>query len=229
MTKTTRIIVAAILGAVLMTSCGVNSYLTQNTNVNQTNVVLSQNNFRILGESTGRASATYIFGIGGLSKKAVEGNATADMIKNANLKGSQAIINQTATESVQMIAPFFERHTITVKGTIIEFRYRCSPFPSVNISRRRINMKHVISRVWIDAGQIYARTTDGLLASYPVAMWKRLASATEAQLNDFYLSYSGIHWPLLDEDLSFEGMFHSAGLCKRTNSEDSVCFLSESC
>ena len=90
-------------------------------------------------------------------------------------------------------------------------------------------MKHFISKVWVDAGRICARTTDGLLASYPVAMWKRLASATEAQLNDFYLSYSGIHWPLLDEDLSFEGMFHSAGLCKRTNSEDSVCFLSESC
>ena len=87
-------------------------------------------------------------------------------------------------------------------------------------------MKHFISKVWIADGHIYARTTDGLTASYPVSIWKRLACATEDELNDFYLSYSGIHWPALDEDLSFEGMFHSAGLCERTASEDSVCFIS---
>lgn len=87
-------------------------------------------------------------------------------------------------------------------------------------------MKHFISKVWIESGRVYAQTRDGLTASYPVAMWKRLASATEDQLNDFYLSYSGIHWPSLDEDLSFEGMFNAAGLCDRTAEEDFVCFIS---
>lgn len=57
-------------------------------------------------------------------------------------------------------------------------------------------------------------------------MWERLASATEDQLNDFYLSYTGIHWPALDEDLSYEAMFNAAGLCERTVEEDSVCYVS---
>ena len=45
------------------------------------------------------------------------------------------------------------------------------------------------------------------------------------RLNDFYLSYSGIHWPGVDEDLSIEGMFHAAGLCERSETEDNVCYL----
>ena len=44
------------------------------------------------------------------------------------------------------------------------------------------------------------------------------------QRADFYLTYSGIHWPHINEDLSFEGMFASAGLCERTMTEDSVCY-----
>lgn len=86
-------------------------------------------------------------------------------------------------------------------------------------------MKHFISKVWIDSGYIYAQTRDGLVASSAVSLWERLASATEQQINDYYLSYSGIHWPQLDEDLSFEGMFHSVGLCEGTPGEDSVCYL----
>lgn len=39
------------------------------------------------------------------------------------------------------------------------------------------------------------------------------------------LTYSGIHCPQLDEDLSFEGMFHEAGLCELTEEEeDSICY-----
>lgn len=86
-------------------------------------------------------------------------------------------------------------------------------------------MKHYISKVWIENDRVFAQTGDGLVASYPLAIWKRLSNATQEQLNDFYLSYSGIHWPQLDEDLSFEGMFHSCGLCELTETEDSVCYM----
>lgn len=86
-------------------------------------------------------------------------------------------------------------------------------------------MKHCISDVWIEDGNVCAKTRDGLTAHYPVREWRRLAAATPEQLNDFYLSYSGIHWPVLDEDLSFEGMFHAAGLCERSETEDNVCYL----
>lgn len=82
--------------------------------------------------------------------------------------------------------------------------------------------KHRIERVWIDADKVYAVTDDALQASYDFARWPRLAAATAEQRADFYLSYSGIHWPQIDEDLSFEGMFAEAGHCHRTLTEDSV-------
>ena len=86
-------------------------------------------------------------------------------------------------------------------------------------------MKRYISKVWIDSERVYAQTEDGLVASYAFSEWKGLAGASSDERNDFYLSYTGIHWPQLDEDLSFEGMFAAAGLCDRTESEDSVCCL----
>ena len=86
-------------------------------------------------------------------------------------------------------------------------------------------MQRFVEKVWVDETRVYARTRDGLVASYPFAMWKRLQSASQAQREDFYLSYSGIHWPQIDEDLSFEGMFSHAGLCDRALKEDSVCYL----
>lgn len=82
--------------------------------------------------------------------------------------------------------------------------------------------KHRVERVWIDAEHVYAVTEDGLQASYEFARWPRLAVATPEQRADFYLSYGGIHWPQIDEDLSFEGMFTEAGHCRRTLTEDSV-------
>lgn len=69
---------------------------------------------------------------------------------------------------------------------------------------------------------VHATTIDGLSASYPFAMWKRLASASQVQREHFYLSRTGIHWSDIDEDLSFEGMLANAGLCERTETEDSV-------
>ena len=79
-------------------------------------------------------------------------------------------------------------------------------------------MKHKISKVWVDELAVHATTVD----SYPFAIWKRLASASQAQREHFYLSRTGIHWPDIDEDLSFEGMFANSGLCERTETEDSV-------
>ena len=85
-------------------------------------------------------------------------------------------------------------------------------------------MRRFIDKVWVDNTHVHARTKDGLEASYPFTMWKRLQEASQSQREDFYLSYTGIHWPQLDEDLSFEGMFNYAGLCSLTPGEDSVCF-----
>ncbi len=70
----------------------------------------------------------------------------------------------------------------------------------------------IIARVWVDTTHVYAETTDGIQASYAFTDWERLANATDEQRQDFHLSYSGIHWPQIDEDLSFDGLFHDNNL-----------------
>lgn len=80
--------------------------------------------------------------------------------------------------------------------------------------------KQKIQKVWVDDKGVFAQTVNGVIASYPFAMWKRLANGTQKQRQDFYLTYTGIHWPQLDEDLSFEGMFAFSGKGVRTETED---------
>ena len=87
------------------------------------------------------------------------------------------------------------------------------------------SMQHFVDKVWVDNTRVYVRTKDGLLASYLFADWSLLRKASQNQREDFYLTYSGIHWPQIDEDLSFEGMFHKAGLCNRTQTENEVCYV----
>ena len=86
-------------------------------------------------------------------------------------------------------------------------------------------MQRFIEKVWVDDERVYACTRDGLIASYAFSQWERLRNATPSQRSDFYLSYTGIHWPQIDEDLSFEGMFAQAGLCGRTEAEDAVVWV----
>ncbi|MBP5339264.1 MAG: DUF2442 domain-containing protein [Prevotella sp.] len=64
-----------------------------------------------------------------------------------------------------------------------------------------------IAKVWTDTTHVHALTTEGVEASYAFSDWPRLANATDGQRRDFRLSFSGIHWPQINEDLCFEGMF----------------------
>lgn len=74
--------------------------------------------------------------------------------------------------------------------------------------KQKIDMENLtVCRVWTDMNRIYAETEEGITGSYMFCDWPRLASATSEQREDFHLSYYGIHWPQLDEDLSFGGMF----------------------
>lgn len=82
--------------------------------------------------------------------------------------------------------------------------------------------RHRIKRVWVDDTHVWAETADGLTAGYPFERWARLAKASDTQRRNFTLSYFGIHWPEIDEDLNFEGMFSDAGLCADTVGEDAV-------
>lgn len=79
-----------------------------------------------------------------------------------------------------------------------------------------------INKVWVDEAHVWAETANGWKANYPFAKWRNLAKATQEQRKNFLLSRYGIHWPELDEDLCFEGMFVDAGLCKFSDGEDAI-------
>ena len=109
------------VGSILMCGCSAHLYPTSNLNLSETQVVLSQKNFKVVGQAEGVAASTYIVGIGGLSKKAVRGNAIAAMYENAKLSSSQTIINISVKQTVLGLVPFFVRHVYTATGTVVEF------------------------------------------------------------------------------------------------------------
>jgi hypothetical protein len=56
------------------------------------------------------------------------------------------------------------------------------------------------------APHILIKMESGVEVRFPVAKNPRLSKGTPAQLNNIEISPFGIHWPDLDEDLSFEGL-----------------------
>ena len=113
-------VVMAVAAVIMFASCGVSSHLTSNANVNQTNVVLSQKNFHVVKTVEAEVSATYIFGLGGFSKKALQDNAVAKLTDKAGLTGSQALVNVTVKSSSKMIL-FYNKVTCFAEATVIEF------------------------------------------------------------------------------------------------------------
>ena len=82
--------------------------------------LLEQSDMNFIGNVEGRAHATYVFGIGGLSKAAVEENAIADMYRNADLSGAQAVTNVTTTVKTRVF-PFVVCYEYIASGQVIEF------------------------------------------------------------------------------------------------------------
>ena len=93
-----------------------------NHNLTQTQVVLSDNNFEVVGQAQGDATATYICGFCAVSKKALRENAINEMTKNAKLTGSQTLTNVTVNSSVYMITPLWIQTTYTATANIVEFK-----------------------------------------------------------------------------------------------------------
>jgi len=55
-------------------------------------------------------------------------------------------------------------------------------------------------------GHILIEMDSGVELRFPVQRSPRLAQGTASQLNNIELSPFGLHWPNLDEDLSFRGI-----------------------
>lgn len=115
------LLIAVVVCAALLTSCSAHLYSSSNASVAKTEVVLSQKNFKVIGQAEGISTITQVLGIGGCSQKEVRANAVNEMFKNANLKGAQTIVNINVKSAYSGVPPFFVRTTYSATGTIIEF------------------------------------------------------------------------------------------------------------
>ena len=61
-------------------------------------------------------------------------------------------------------------------------------------------------RAWHDQGIVFVRFVSGHELSFPINGNPRLESAEEADLSRIEISPFGLHWPTLDDDLSFAGI-----------------------
>lgn len=74
----------------------------------------------------------------------------------------------------------------------------------MNISRKEDRMnRDDIAHVWLTDDAIYVELNNGQVGKKLFSNYNRLATATQAQKMNYRLSFFGIHWPDLDEDLSF--------------------------
>jgi hypothetical protein len=62
------------------------------------------------------------------------------------------------------------------------------------------------AKAWHKSGRIHIELDDGRELSFPVKGNRRLEGATHKALNNIELTYDGLHWPDLDEDLGIEGI-----------------------
>ena len=73
------VLLASLCFAVVMfTSCLGTNKMTYNS-LSQTEVVLAQNNFNVVGSAEGSYTVSYIFGLGGTSRSAVRENSVQQL------------------------------------------------------------------------------------------------------------------------------------------------------
>ena len=119
-----KLLMLFVLAATLfgVSSCSLQDPMTRNLNQNLTNVVLQDNNFKIVQKVRGEAQADYLFYFGGFRKKGLIEEARTEMLENANLIGSsRAVINENVEMSVTSFAGIFSYVKVTVSGYVVEF------------------------------------------------------------------------------------------------------------
>ncbi|MBQ5738381.1 MAG: hypothetical protein IIV55_04970 [Alistipes sp.] len=112
---------ALLISVFTLSSCGVSSNLTTNVNAIQTNVVLSEANFHVVKQVEGTVTASYFCGLGGVSKKTLRDTAIEELTKNAELTGSQALVNVTVKQSYVNVFVIWQRITTVATATVVEF------------------------------------------------------------------------------------------------------------
>lgn len=67
-----------------------------------------------------------------------------------------------------------------------------------------------IAKVWLTKDAIWIELHNGQQGVERFTDYPRLLNADESQRANYSLSHFGIHWPKLDEDLSFDGFFYKS-------------------
>jgi hypothetical protein len=117
-----KLLIAPLFAALLITSCATFNPNVSSSNLNQTQVVLQSNNFKVLKKVEGSASAVYILGVGGLGKKGLVSAARKDMYDKSGLTGSQIIIGEHTEWKTSNLIPYvWGSATVTTSGYLIEF------------------------------------------------------------------------------------------------------------
>ena len=119
--KAIKFLLVSIVAVVMASCAGMNTTAYKNDPV-ETKVIIKEGNFNIVKEVEGEWSAVYVFGIGGLKKAALETNAISEMYKNAQLTGSQQIINITTTTSTKSILGVYTKRYVKAHGYVAEFQ-----------------------------------------------------------------------------------------------------------
>ena len=78
-----------------------------------------------------------------------------------------------------------------------------------------------IEKIWLTDDAVWIMSEDGREASEKFSDYPRLKYATPEQLANYEADSFGIHWPDIDEDLSFEGFFE-----KKPTTALYQCFMS---
>lgn len=65
-----------------------------------------------------------------------------------------------------------------------------------------------VAKIWLTDTDIFVELKDGRIGCERYADYRRLSEANQNQRRNYKLSHFGIHWPEIDEDLSYEGFFH---------------------
>lgn len=66
--------------------------------------------------------------------------------------------------------------------------------------------RHDLPASLVEKGRFHFTMPDGTSLSFPIAGNWRLENATPEQLNNVEVDEDGLHWPDIDEDLSFAGL-----------------------
>lgn len=66
----------------------------------------------------------------------------------------------------------------------------------------------IITKIWFDGPYLYGLGDDGKTYRQSLLWYKALLNATQEQRSIYEFSTIGIHWPDLDEDVSFESFLY---------------------